>query len=194
VIKPSKNSDKRRKKMARLTPIEKSEASGDVKALFDEIEKKMGAVPNIFTGMAAGPVLLKAYLQLDELIESGTLTPAEQDIVRLVVSQYNGCRYCLAAHTKTGSMHGLSEEQISAVRRGNPQDEKHRALVAFAQRILQTKGFLADEDLTAYRAAGYTDEQVCEVITIIGQKMMSNYFNHIHQTELDFPEAEEISA
>ncbi|HKL23023.1 MAG TPA: hypothetical protein VJ904_14550, partial [Tichowtungia sp.] len=66
------------------------------------------------------------------------------------------------------------------------------ALVTFVRRILESRGELETADLQAFRDAGYTDGQVCEVIVIIGQKMMSNYFNHIHSTELDFPEVEKI--
>jgi uncharacterized peroxidase-related enzyme len=176
--------------MPRLKTVDTNEATGEIKELYGQIEKEMAAVPNIFKGMANSPVLLKAYLQLDELIAGGTLSPAEQDAVRLVVSQFNGCRYCLAAHTKTGEMKGLSREEMKAIRRGAPEDDKQKALVTFAKRILDTKGFTADADIEAFRSVGYTDAQVCEVITIIGQKMMSNYFNHIHETELDFPEPE----
>ncbi|MCF7837759.1 MAG: carboxymuconolactone decarboxylase family protein [Candidatus Marinimicrobia bacterium] len=178
--------------MSRLKAIDVSEAQGEIKELYEAIEQEMGKVPNIFKGMAVGPVLLKAYLQLDELIAAGTLSGAEQDIVRLVVSQFNGCNYCLAAHTKTAAAQGLSGEEILAARRGRPQDEKQAALVAFVRRILDTKGFVEAADIEAFRDAGYTDAQVCEVITIIGQKMMSNYFNHVNATELDFPEAETL--
>lgn len=178
--------------MPRLKTVEKSEATGEIKDLYEAIQKNMGTVPNIFKGMAAGPVLLKAYLQLDELLAKGTLSKAEQDIVRLVVSQYNNCKYCLAAHTMTARAKGLSDEEILAVRRGLPNDDKQAALGTFVRRILDTKGFVEDGDIKAFRDAGYNDAQVCEVITIIGQKMMSNYFSHVHDTDLDFPEAPEL--
>jgi uncharacterized peroxidase-related enzyme len=177
---------------SRLNTIPMGEATGEIKELYGAIQEKLGTVPNIFQGMAASPVLLKAYLQLDDLIAAGTLSGPEQDIVRLVASQYNDCQYCLAAHTKTAGAQGLSEDEILAVRRGAPKDAKQAALVTFVQRILDTKGFVEDADLQAFRDAGYDDAQVCEVITIIGQKMMSNFFNHVHDTELDFPAAQDL--
>ena len=178
--------------MSRLNTIPMGEATGEIKDLYEVIQEKLGTVPNIFQGMAASPVLLKAYLQIDDLIAEGTLSGAEQDIVRLVASQDNDCKYCLAAHTKTAGAQGLSEDEILAVRRGAPKDEKQAALVTFVQRILDTKGFIEDADLQAFRDAGYDDAHVCEVITIIGQKVMSNVFNHVHDTELDFPAAQDL--
>ena len=175
--------------MPRLRQVEPEDADEDLQQIFTDIKKQLGTVPNIFKGMAAGPTLLKAYLQLDEIIADGELSDAQQDIVRLVVSQYNGCDYCLAAHTKTGSMHGLSTEETLDIRRGTPKDEQTAALITFTRRILETRGAVADNDLQAFYDAGFTDAQVNDVITIVGQKTLSNYFNHIHQTELDFPAA-----
>ena len=43
--------------------------------------------------MANSSVTLDAYLKLDEMISNGSFTPVEQDIVRIVVSQYKNCRY-----------------------------------------------------------------------------------------------------
>jgi len=59
-------------------------------------------------------------------------------------------------------------------------------------RVLDTKGFVSDEDLDAFRAAGYTDEHIAEATTILAQKTLSNYFNHIHDTPLDVPALAEI--
>jgi uncharacterized peroxidase-related enzyme len=178
--------------MPRLRKVESKEATGKVKELYDAIDKKMGQIPNIFKGLANSPVALQAYLALDDLIENGELTPQEQQIVRLVTSQYNGCDYCLGAHTMVGKQQGLSDEQMIAVRRGDAKDPAHAALGQFTRRVLETKGFVTDNDINAFRNARYTDAQMLEVVTIMAQKTLSNYFNHIHQTELDFPQAPEV--
>jgi alkylhydroperoxidase family enzyme len=79
-----------------------------------------------------------------------------------------------------------------AVRRRAPADQKHYALVSFTQQVLNKKGYVSDEELKSFFDAGYNDEQVCEIVTIIAQKTLSNYFNHINDTELDLPPAPEI--
>ena len=79
--------------MARLPVITDEKADGQTKEVFDAIKSKFGMVPNIFKGMANSSVTLNSYLKLDEMISAGSFTPMEQDIVRIVVSQNNGCRY-----------------------------------------------------------------------------------------------------
>jgi alkylhydroperoxidase family enzyme len=52
---------------------------------------------------------------------------------------------------------------------------------------------VSDDDLAAVRAAGYTDANIADIMVVIAQKTMSNYFNHIHQTVLDFPAAPKLN-
>ena len=41
--------------------------------------------------------------------------------------------------------------------------------------------------LAAVRAAGYTDANITDITVVIAQKTLSNLFNHVHDTVLDFP-------
>ena len=178
--------------MARLPVITQEKADDDTQKTYAAIKSKFGMVPNIFKGMANSPVALNAYLQLDELIAGGRFSPVEQDIVRMTVSQYNGCDYCVAAHN--GGLLGkkVDPEEIRRIRKGEPTDPKHAALIAFTLKVIESKGFVSDEDLAAFKAASYTDAHAAEITVIIAQKTLSNYFNHINETDLDLPEAPEI--
>ena len=79
--------------MARLPVITEEKADGHTKEVFAAIKAKFGMVPNIFKGMANSSVTLDSFLKLDEMISKTSFTAIEQDIVKIVVSQYNGCRY-----------------------------------------------------------------------------------------------------
>lgn len=149
-------------------------------------------VPNIFKGMAISTVTLNAFLKLDELISNGTFTAMEQEIVKIVVSQHNNCRYWLAAHTGSLSGQGLTSEDIVNIRKGNASDPKHIALINYTGKVLETKGFVSDGDIEEFKNAGYSDAQAAEVTVIIAQKTLSNLFNHINDTDIDLPEAPEI--
>ena len=62
----------------------------------------MHMVPNLYKGLANSPQALEAYLALDQFISDGSLTPAEQQVVRMVASVHNECTYCVAAHSRWG--------------------------------------------------------------------------------------------
>ena len=173
----------------RLSSIEPEAAAGKTAAIYGQLKSRMGMVPNLFKGLANSPQALEAYLALDQFISDGSLTPVEQQIVRMVVSVHNECSYCAAAHTLGLKSVDLSDEEILDVRRGKSASTKLQALIVFTQEVLSTKGFVSDDDLSAVRAAGYTDANIADVTVVIAQKTLSNLFNHVHDTVLDFPPA-----
>ena len=178
--------------MSRLKTVEIEETTGKVKRILESYQSNLGMVPNVFKGMANSPITLQATVTLDRLIGEGTLTGIEQEVVKLVVAQYHDCEYCLAVHTAVGAHRGMSAQQIMDIRRGQTNDAKHQALLQFTRQMLETSGLVADRDLATFRAAGYTDEQIAEVVTIIGAMTLGCYYNRLNQTELDFPRAPDL--
>lgn len=178
--------------MARLPVITNEMADEKTRKNFDAIKSQFGKVPNIFKGMANSPVTLNAYLQLDQLIAGGSFSPIEQDIVRLTVSQHNKCSYCLAAHTGSLSSNGVNKEEILNIRKGQATDPKHAVLIDFTLTVIKTSGHVSDSDLDTFKKAGFSDAHAAEISVIIAQKTLSNYFNHINDTDLDLPAAPEI--
>jgi uncharacterized peroxidase-related enzyme len=176
--------------MPRLNVVEVDAAVGRLQALYAVSQQTFGKTFNLFKGLANSPLALEAYITLERLLLGSKLTPAQRDIVRLVASQFNECEYCLRAHTVTAKMNGLSEDEILEVCRGEADDPQHAALVRFTNQVLETKGRVQDGDITRFRQAGYSDAHIAEIVTILAQKTLSNFFNHIHETRLDVPPAE----
>jgi len=174
--------------MPRLNTVTPDTATGETKEVFDVLQKRAGKVVNIFQGMGNSPAALKGYLGLTSALAEGDLTKAEREIVYLAVSERNGCHYCTAAHTMIGKKVGLDDAELLDARRFVSKDAKHQALLSFVHRAMETNGFVDDGDITAVREAGYTDGQITEVIGYIALATFSNLFNHVYDTELDFPE------
>lgn len=175
--------------MPRLNAVSVDQANGRVRELFDGLQKAIGAVPNIYQGVASSPVALDALLGLGAKLGEGRLGKAEAEAVKLVVAQTYGCNYCLAAHTMVGRKAGLSEADTIAIRRGVIADPKLSALVRFVGNALQPAGRISDEDLRAIRTAGFDDGQVTEILMVLAQTVFTTLFNRVNQTEVDFPPA-----
>ncbi|MEO1008983.1 MAG: carboxymuconolactone decarboxylase family protein [Planctomycetota bacterium] len=178
--------------MPRLNVVDPASATGEVKDLLDGPLKSMHI--NIIKGMANSAAGLKAYMNMSGALGEGSLSAGEREIVALVVGQRNSCDYCLAAHTALGKGAGLSEEQTLGARRGDLDDAKLSALATFAHAIVEKKGFVDDSDLAAFRGAGYDDGAVVEVIGAVALNFYTNYFNHVNQTDVDFPAAQPVEA
>ncbi len=175
--------------MPRLNVVQPDAATGPAREIYDELTKKMGKVINIFQGMANSPAALKAYLAMSGALSEGMLSPHDREVIYLAVSENNGCHYCVSAHTLLAQRAGMSNDAILAARQFAPTNEQHLALLTFVRRVIETKGFVTDEELAAVRQAGYSDGQIAEAIAFIGLATYSNLFNHVHGTELDFPAA-----
>ena len=48
-------------------------------------------------------------------------------------------------------------------------------------------GEISDEDFRALVKAGFTSEEIVEIVANIALNIFSNYFNSVAQTEVDFP-------
>ena len=173
----------------RLNSIEPEAATGKTAAIYGQVKSWMKMVPNVYKGLANSPQALEAYLALGEFVTKGSLSSAEQQIVSIVASGHNGCTYCVAAHTMGLKGTGMSDADILDIRRGKSGDPKLQAFIVFVQEVLSTKGFVSDDDLAAFRAAGYTDQNIADIMVVLAQKTISNTFNHIHETVLDLPPA-----
>ncbi len=175
--------------MPRLNVVAVDHANGRVRELFDQMKKAIGAVPNIYRGIANSLAALEVLLGMGAKLREGGLTGGETEAIKLVVAQTYGCNYCLAAHTLLGRKAGLSEDDTLAIRRGAIAGRRLAALVRFVKNAAQPAGSISDEDLQGIRAAGFTDAQITEILMVLAQTVFTTLFNRVHQTELDFPPA-----
>ena len=144
---------------------------------------------NIFKGMATNPGALGAFLGFAGGIKAGALTEKEHEVIALTCAQKRNCDYCQAAHTMIAQGAGFDEETVLSIRRGTVDDDRHQALIDFTSAILDTNGFVSDQQFEEFMNAGYEDDAVLEVIGGIAVNTITNFFNHVHETEIDFPVA-----
>jgi len=161
-------------------------------ALFDNLNKALGMVPNLYATMAYSESGLSRYLTLQG--GKTSLSSKEKEAVNLVVSEVNGCRYCQSAHTVLGKMNGFSEGDILDLRAGESNNPKLNALVHLAKEITETKGRVSDSTLEAFYSAGYNHGNLVDLILQISDKIAMNYLHNLTQVEIDFPLATEVSA
>ncbi len=178
--------------MPRLNQVTPEKADGATKDIYDGLIKKSGKVINIFQAMGNSPAALKAYLSMAGALAEGQLSPQDREVIYLAVSERNGCHYCVSAHTMLAKKAGLGADTIVAARKFEGDNDKHHALLKFVRRVIETRGFVSDEELAAVRGAGYSDGQIAESIAFIGLATYSNLFNHVHDTKLDFPAAPKL--
>ena len=173
--------------MSRLQLVDHSTTTGKGKELLDAVKSKLGIVPNMTRAMAASPAVLEAYLSFSGALEGGFLDAKTREQLALLTAQQNHCDYCLSAHTAIGKMVGLKHDEIIASRGGNGVSAKSTAALAFAKRVLDTKGQIDDAELAAVRAAGFSEGEIAEIIAHVALNVFTNYFNIATKVDVDFP-------
>ena len=169
----------------------REEVSANNQAIFDQLKGGLGFVPNLYAFYGKNETALADYLALQN--RKTTLKTKEKEVVNLVTSQINGCRYCQSAHTALGKMNGFTEEQIIELRKGSASfDAKLDALVKFAGAVVENKGKVDDTIKEAFFEAGYNEVNLIDVVILVGDKIMSNYIHNLTGFEIDFPIAEEL--
>ncbi len=177
--------------MTKFTVPTRGEVSENNQAIFDNLQKGLGMVPNLYAYYAKNETALGDYLALQN--RKSTLKAKEREVINLVTSQINGCRYCQSAHTVIGKMNGFTDEQIIELRKGSASfDPKLDALVKFTASIVENRGRATEESKQAFFDAGYNEANMIDVVIVVGDKIISNYIHNLTGFEIDFPIAPEI--
>lgn len=87
---------------------------------------------------------------------------------------------------------GLSEEERERAQRFESEDESRAAALNFVHEVLENNAHISDAAFDEVREAGYSDEQIIEMIANIALTTFSNFFNETIGTEVDIPEVEPV--
>ncbi|MEL7117789.1 MAG: carboxymuconolactone decarboxylase family protein [Bacteroidota bacterium] len=166
----------------------RDQVSENNQAIFDNLKKMVGFVPNLYATFAYNDTALGDYLAFQN--RKSTLKAKEREVINLVVSQVNECQYCLAAHTALGKMNGFTDDQILEIRGGSASfDAKTDALVKFVKEITEERGTTSDATKEKLFAAGYNEANLVDILVVIGDKIISNFLHKTTQVPVDFPAA-----
>ena len=161
-------------------------------ALFDNLQKGLGMVPNLYATFAYSESALPKYLAFQNAKSS--LMGKAREVVNLVTSQVNQCEYCLAAHTALGGMVGFTSEQIIEIRHGRASfDPKLDALARLTKSVVESRGHVDPALVDGFFVAGWTQENLVDAIVIMGDKTVSNYLHGVTQVPVDFPPAPKLN-
>jgi uncharacterized peroxidase-related enzyme len=173
--------------MSRINVVDPKSATGQAKALLDAVREQLGAVPNFIRALANSPAALSAFLGLYGPLRNAAIDKATQERIALVVAEENGCQYCVSAHSAIGRGAGLTSDEMLLNRRGSSRDGKAAAAVAFAKALNEHRGELTAGEFEAVRAAGFSDGEIVEIITLVALNVFTNILGKSTLIDIDFP-------
>jgi len=172
----------------KLAPIDPATATGDAKELLDQVQRALGVTPNMTKVMANSPALLRGYLALSGALATGALAAPVREQLAIATAEFDGCAYCLSAHTYIGRAIGkLPDSELEAARTATSADPRTAALLALSDEILRNRGSISHDAIPKARAAGVTDAEIGEIVGHIALNVLTNYFNVMAGVEIDWP-------
>jgi uncharacterized peroxidase-related enzyme len=155
-------------------------------AILDDVQKGWGFVPNLHRVLAESPAALEAYGTLWGIAEKTGFTAQERNVAYLAIIYENECTYCMAGHTNLSRMAKVDDATIDAVRNNTPiADARLEALRQFAATITRNRGIVSPAAVTAFKAAGFDNRAILDVLVLAATKLISNYTNHLADTPND---------
>lgn len=164
----------------------KNEVSEKNREILNNVEEKLGFIPNLYATYAYSDNALKNYMNFNSAKTS--LSTKEKEVVNLVVSQVNECQYCISAHTKMAKNNGFTEGQILEIRSGQaPFDPKLNILAKLVKESVERRGKISKDTISDFINAGWTKENLVDTMLLIGDKTISNYLHNAIEFPIDFP-------
>ncbi|WP_142688265.1 carboxymuconolactone decarboxylase family protein [Chitinophaga polysaccharea] len=173
--------------MNTIPALSAAEAAPAAKPVLEQVARTLGRVPNMYGVMAQSPAVLEAYVQFSNSLRKGSIGSAMAERIALASAEYNGCSYCLSAHSHLGAKSGLTPADILEARAMQAGDEKTAAAMQFTRQLLTSPQSLSEADVHTLRAAGYTDGAILEIIANVVRNIFTNYLNVVAGTEVDWP-------
>lgn len=174
--------------MSRLDPIKREDLSDDVRALIDLGEDMMGFTPNDALIMGRNPALTKAMSALvGAVYGSGTLDEGLKRLIGYINSTAAGCVYC-QVHTAHGAHNaGLNDQKIQKAWEYETSDlftEAERAALRVANGAGKSPNEVTDAEFADLKNY-YSDDEIVEIVSVIGMFGFLNRWNSTLATELE---------
>jgi AhpD family alkylhydroperoxidase len=112
----------------------------------------------------AEPGIYKAMSASDKQVESFELDAKLKELIRIRVSQINGCGYCINSHTKDALQQGETPQRLFAISAWWETPfftKEERAVLKLA------------EEITHISKKGVSDEVYTNVLNILGEKKLA---------------------
>ena len=156
------------------------------KPALEQLQQAFGTIPNIAAVISNSPKLVTSLVGVFQQVHSSSLTEQEIQIVLLTDAVANSSPYAVAFHTALALKQGVNPEETAAIRaRFVPKDQRFGALSTLAKTLIEKRGHLSEQELEAFLAAGFTKEQILEVVAVVAASTITNYAGTIADPPLE---------
>ena len=163
------------------------EVSADTKIIFDNLKKSSGKVSNLYATIGHSVNALSAYMAYVHAQAKGSFRGKDREAIYLIVSQLNGCDYCLSSHTISAIKFKWTEEETLLLRAGKFPENKWQVIFQVIKSVIDKKGEVSDELLNAFFETGYKEGALIDLMALINIMSFTNYVYRLTKVPIDYP-------
>lgn len=167
--------------MAWIRTVEPEAAGDELRAVYDRIAGERGKVAAIMQVQSLSPRAITAHLELYQtaMFSSGGVSRPERELIAVVVSATNRCRYCVSHHAAALMAYWKDEARVHQASddwRGlGGLSERERAMLDYAEALTREPATVGETRVVALRDAGLSDEDVLSVNLVVA------YYNFVNR-------------
>lgn len=159
--------------------LPKGALSAEMTTYLARCDEKLGFVPNVLRAYAHDDAKLSAFAAFYNglMLAPSGLSKLEREMIAVVVSAANRCFYCVAAHgaaVRQLSGDPVLGDTLSVNWRAARLAPRHRAMLAFSEKVALASSTIEEPDRAALREAGFSDADVWDIAAVASFFAMSN--------------------
>lgn len=171
--------------MARIRVIDEGEADGLLREVYDELTASRGKLAEVHKIQSLNPQSIRDHMALymTTMFARSPLARAEREMMAVIVSATNGCRYCVAHHAEALAHFWKDRDRVEALSRERAGlaglSERESLLCRYAQTVTEDPGSDAvDAIVGELRCTGLDDRAILDATLVV------SYFNFVNRMVL----------
>ncbi len=165
--------------MSLLHVMEENVATGTVKEVYDEIKSVFGTVPTGLKLWSFNPEALKVHWEdIKKSMANDVETQKFDAIMRYLISEAEACEYCIGFNAGLLiNMFGMTQEELLVTLKDPsvaPLNDKHKALLLFALKVVKTSKEVSAEDIEKLKALGISEQEIFNIAYTATHMVMSD--------------------
>lgn len=170
--------------MSRIKTIPPSEAQGQLKEIYSQLEKQRGQIAEVHKIQSLRPESIVKHMDLymEIMFSTSNLSRAQREMMAVVVSTVNNCAYCISHHGNALNNYWKDEDKLEKLKADyreaalSPQD---LSLCKFAEELtLRPQNLEEIDPTTILRNNSFGDAAILDAALVV------SYFNFVNRLVL----------
>ncbi len=176
--------------MPRLPAFPDDDFPPEADRVRQEVERRLGTVPNLHRTLAHAPDVLAAFVALEQAVQSD-LPPRYRELAFLATSRLNGSAYGESRHLELAESAGITKSQLESLEdfeSSEDFDDRERAVLRFAEQLARDTS--VSDETTAELAEFLDESQRVVLANVVGLAGLADRLAAAFEVEPDEADGE----